>query len=80
MNKMFCIFALVMSTAIFGCTNKETKVVTENGKAVELQIKGNANTIKVETVEIDGVEYLVLHDEYNQRFAICPKVNGKHAK
>lgn len=75
-----CFVAVVVSMTAIGCANKETKVIEQNGKATEIKIQGSISTVKVETVEIEGVEYLILHDENNQRFAICPKVNGKHAK
>lgn len=78
MKRIFFTAALLL--VLSGCRNQETKVVEQNGQATELHIKGSHSTIKVESVMIDGVEYLVLHDETNQRFAICPKVNGKHAK
>lgn len=74
------VFTAMLALVFCGCRNQETKVIEQDGKAVQLQIQGSNSTVKVETVMIDGVEYLVLHDEMNQRFAICPKVNGKHAK
>jgi ABC-type phosphate transport system substrate-binding protein len=80
MKRLLTAFTVAAALVLCGCRNQETKVIEHDGKATELRIQGSNSTIKVETVMIDGVEYLVLHDEMNQRFAVCPKVNGKHAK
>jgi hypothetical protein len=77
MKRIFFTGALLL--VLCGCKAKETRVVEKNGKATSVEVKGFVNTLHVESVEIEGVEYLIFYDDV-KHFSVCPKVNGKHAK
>jgi hypothetical protein len=72
---LLCAYFLVLC----GCKHPTTKVVEEHGKVTSVEVKGFVSPLNVETVEIEGVEYLIFYDNV-KHFSVCPKVNGKHAK
>lgn len=79
MKRLLIAFTAAIAVVFCGCRTQETKVVEEGGKVKSVQVKGFITDLHVETVEIEGVEYLIFYDD-SKHFSVCPKVNGKHAK